>query len=177
MVFIAIFFLYIELRKCRFSKLYAEKQSCYKIPKFLNCHTILWGFVKPLPIWTNVASSKVHMNTYDPIKIEEFPFIQNVLHRTWPSRDKVFFIYKLGLLLKVKQSRNVFFKPTILPKKERTNLVFLPNSITCIIMIILFRSFFGRIRGWQRVLSKLPDLYIFARKSLKWLLGIFIMCS
>ena len=147
MVFIAIFFLYIELRKCRFSKLYAEKQSCYKIPKFLNCHTILWGFVKPLPIWTNVASSKVHMNTYDPIKIEEFPFIQN---RTWPSRDKVFFIYKL----KVKQSRNVFFKPPILPKNEQTNLVFLPNSI----MIILFRSSFGRIWGYQKVLSKLSDL-------------------
>ena len=32
------------------------------------------------------------------------------------------------LLLKVRQSRNVSFKPTILPKNERMNSVFLPNS-------------------------------------------------
>ena len=31
-------------------------------------------------------------------------------------------------VLKVRQSRNVFFKPTILPKNEQTNSVFLPNS-------------------------------------------------
>ena len=47
-------------------------------------------------------------------------------------------------LLKVGQSRNVFFKQMILPKNKRTNLfVFLPNNT----MIELFRSFFGRIRG------------------------------
>ena len=46
-------------------------------------------------------------------------------------------------LIKVRQSRNVFFKLTILPKKERKNSVFLPNST----MIELFCSFFGRIRG------------------------------
>ena len=31
--------------------------------------------------------------------------------------------------LKVRQRRNVSFKPTILPENERTNSVFLPNSI------------------------------------------------
>ena len=39
----------------------------------------------------------------------------------------------LGLIccsLKVRQSRNVFFKPTILPKNERMILSFLPNSTT-----------------------------------------------
>ena len=30
--------------------------------------------------------------------------------------------------LTVRQSRNVFFKQTILPKNEHTNLFFLPNS-------------------------------------------------
>ena len=52
--------------------------------------------------------------------------------------------YKLmSKYLKVRQSRNVFFKPTILPKNEGMNSVFLPNST----MIALFRLFFGRIRG------------------------------
>ena len=44
-------------------------------------------------------------------------------------------------LLKVRQSRNAFFKPTILPKNERTNSVILPKST----MTELFCSFFGRI--------------------------------
>ena len=52
-------------------------------------------------------------------------------------------VFKGKFSLKVRQSRNVFFKPTILPKNERTNSFFLPNST----MIELFRSFFGRIRG------------------------------
>ena len=52
--------------------------------------------------------------------------------------------------LKVRQSRNVFFKLTILPKNERTN--------TSSTMIELFHSVFGRIRGEQKVLSKLTDL-------------------
>ena len=43
-----------------------------------------------------------------------------------------------SLLLKVRQSRNDFFKLTILPKHERTNMCFLLNSA----MIELFRSFF-----------------------------------
>ena len=48
-----------------------------------------------------------------------------------------------GLLLSSKSS------------KKRTNeFGFLPNST----MIELFRSFFGGIRGWQKVLSKLTDL-------------------
>ena len=48
-----------------------------------------------------------------------------------------------------------FFKPTILPRNEQTNYFQLSNSAT---MIELFRSFFGRIRGQQKVLLKLTDL-------------------
>ena len=57
--------------------------------------------------------------------------------------------------LKVRQSRNVSFKPMILPKQERMNSGFLPNSTKNEFV----RSFFGRIRGYQKVLSKLTDLY------------------
>ena len=46
-------------------------------------------------------------------------------------------------LLKVRQSRNVFFKPMSLPKKEKKNRVILPNGT----MIELFSLVFGRIRG------------------------------
>ena len=42
-------------------------------------------------------------------------------------------------LLKVRQNRNGFLKPTIPPKNERTNSVFWPNST----MNEYFRSFFG----------------------------------
>ena len=67
------------------------------------------------------------------------------------------------ILLEVRQICNVFFKPTILPKTERTNSFFWPNSP----MIELFRSFFGRIQGQQKVLSKLTDLYL-AKTSQKY---------
>ena len=58
------------------------------------------------------------------------------------------------VLLKVRQSRNVSFKPTILPKNELINSGFFPNSTK----IELIHSFFGRIWGYQKVLLKLPDL-------------------
>ena len=52
-------------------------------------------------------------------------------------------IFMLDLELKVRQGRNVFFKPMILPKNELTKSLFLPNST----VIELLCSFFGRIRG------------------------------
>ena len=54
---------------------------------------------------------------------------------------------KFGLV-KVRQSRNGFFKPTILPKNEQTNSVFLPNSTKNEFV----HSFFGRIRGYQKII-------------------------
>ena len=63
--------------------------------------------------------------------------------------------YLISILLKVRQSRNGFFKPMILPKNERTNSVSLPNST----MNKFVCSFFGRIRGYKKVLSTLTDLY------------------
>ena len=51
--------------------------------------------------------------------------------------------------------------PRILRINERTNLVFLPNSTKNEFV----RSFFGRIRGYQRVLSKLTDLYIMSNRQ------------
>ena len=48
----------------------------------------------------------------------------------------------INAVSKIRQSHNGFFKPTILPKNERTNLFVLPNST----MIELFHSFFGGIR-------------------------------
>ena len=62
----------------------------------------------------------------------------------------------IAVVLKVRQSRNVSFKPTILPKK-RTNefVVFCLNNSTKNEFV---RSFVGRIRGCQKVLSKLTDL-------------------
>ena len=53
--------------------------------------------------------------------------------RLWYSVLRSLIFYFLGLIccsLKVRQSRNVFFKPTILPKNERMILSFLPNSTT-----------------------------------------------
>ena len=52
------------------------------------------------------------------------------------------------MLLKVGKSRNVSFKLTILSKNERTNSgFFLPNSTKNEFV----RSFFGRIRGYQKI--------------------------
>ena len=58
--------------------------------------------------------------------------------------------------IKVKQSRNVFFKPTIPPKNKQTKSFFLPNST----VIELFCSWFGKIWGLQKVLSTLTDFYV-----------------
>ena len=70
------------------------------------------------------------------------------------NKEKNRKIQNFKQIIKVRQSRNVSFKPTILPKNERTNSVFLPNSTKNEFV----RSFFGRIRGYQKVLSKLTDL-------------------
>ena len=59
-------------------------------------------------------------------------------------------------LLKVRQIWNGFLKPTIPPKNKRTNSFFLPNST----MNEFIRLFFRGIRGYQKFLSKLTDLYI-----------------
>jgi hypothetical protein len=53
--------------------------------------------------------------------------------------------------IKVRQIRNGFFKPRIPPKNERKNSFFWPNRT----INEFFRSFFGGIRGCQKVLSKL----------------------
>ena len=57
--------------------------------------------------------------------------------------------------LKVRQSRNYFFKPKFLPKNEQTNLTLLLWYLrsNC------FRSFFGRNWRHQKDISKLTDLY------------------
>ena len=60
-----------------------------------------------------------------------------------------------NIFLKVRQSRNVSFKPMILPKNKRTNSVFFPNSTKNEFVHL----FFERIRGYQKVLRKLTDLY------------------
>ena len=57
-------------------------------------------------------------------------------------------------IIKVTQSRNVSFKAMILPKNEQTNSFFLLNSTKNEFVC----SFFGRIRGCQKVLSKSTDL-------------------
>ena len=59
-------------------------------------------------------------------------------------------------VLKVRQNRNVSFKPTIPPKNERTNSVLLPNNT---INAEFFRLLLGRIRRYQKVLLKVTDLY------------------
>ena len=58
------------------------------------------------------------------------------------------------LLLKVRQSRNDFFKPTLPPKNERRNstLLLWKLRLTC------FRSFFGGNWRHQKDISKLTDL-------------------
>ena len=61
------------------------------------------------------------------------------LWQIWPEVDVIWFwiidIFAnthfettIEVFLKVGQIRNVSFKPTILPKNERTNSFFLPNS-------------------------------------------------
>ena len=52
--------------------------------------------------------------------------------------------------------RIVFFKLTILPKNKQMSSFFF--VLTVHTMIELLHSFFGRIRGWQKVLLKLIDL-------------------
>ena len=63
-------------------------------------------------------------------------------------------INQFPLFVKVRQIRKRFFKPTIPPKKERTNSFFLPNSTKNEFV----RSFFGGIRGYQKGFLKLTDL-------------------
>ena len=93
----------------------------------------------------------------------------NFFHSKWPEMKKVVLlnensvnlwiwsasISKTLFQLKVRQSRNVSFKLTILPKNEQTNSFILPNSTKN----EFAGSFLGRIRGYQKVLSKLIDLY------------------
>ena len=70
---------------------------------------------------------------------------------------------KLGSSLKVRQSRNVFFKPTILPKNEKTNLFFLPLTELRRIVFVRFLEEFDDTENCFR------DLLIFSScfKSLK----------
>ena len=64
-------------------------------------------------------------------RIVFIPFLEEL------KTPKRHFEINLPLVIKVRQSRNVFFKSTILPKNEQMDSVFLPNST----MIELFRSF------------------------------------
>ena len=68
--------------------------------------------------------------------------------------DKASFVMRMIFSLKVRQSRNDFFKPTFLPKNERTNstLLLWNLRLTC------FHSFFGRNWRHQKDISKLTDL-------------------
>ena len=69
----------------------------------------------------------------------------------WPKGKKC---NNIEYIVKVRQIRNGFFKPTIPPKNERMNSVFLPDSTKNEFV----RSFFGGNRGYQKDLSKLSDL-------------------
>ena len=72
------------------------------------------------------------------------------------ANSKSLVIQKQLLMLKVRQSRKVFFKLTILLKYERM------NSFICLTVcttIKLFPLLFGRIRRQPKVLSKLISLY------------------
>ena len=61
-------------------------------------------------------------------------FIEYFHYWYWMDRKKT------DLILKVRQSRNDFFKPTILPKNERTN----STLLLCYLMSTCFRLFFWK---------------------------------
>ena len=113
----------------------------------INLLTILWkGCLIKVKVNTsdfNLPSSIANsFNNFSCILSTDTLLFLNILILKFAIPGRGLYLETLCCnYLKVRQSRNVLFKPTILPKNEQMNSGFLPNST----MIELFRSFFGRI--------------------------------
>ena len=73
----------------------------------------------------NCVQARMSLSTdYGPPIRAFFKHIQKFWHKKLGLPKVVRYLGVFLVVLKVRQSRNVFFKPTILPKTERTNSFF-----------------------------------------------------